>query len=258
MNFKFPTTFMGKDGKKAYEKIINQKETPKKDLEKKVESQIIQPTGDLTYVTDEALYKEITQYLKKEHPNLNNPLTFNNGVMKQSNTYIATAIDMFCKKHMKEYRLATQLDLEQDLEFTKDTYNDSALALRNLKNDNSEQANYLFNQLKQKGIKEKDFPIWFNLRDLELDSNLNFNLTDKSIYSTQECLNWKSGEKFSKTNNFGLPEKIDKSSSRQIWTSNNALSSCYLGGGSCLGSGDSGLSDSGGDGRVVLAKVRST
>ena len=214
-------------------------------------------TGNLSFITDKNLYKEIRNYIKTEHPNLENKFIFEENVMKQSSTYLAVAVDMFFKKYHPEYRLATQLDLEQNLDFTKDTYNDSGLALRNLKNTNKEQAIYLFNQLKQKNISEKDFPIWINLRGLELTQDLNFNLTEESFYKTAECLNWKSGTNFSKINKFGLPQEENKNFSRQIWTSDNALSSCYLYRDSNLYSDYSDFAYSNGDGRVVLAKLRS-
>ena len=79
-----------------------------------------------------------------------------------------------------------------------------------LNKNNKEQAVYLFDQLKKRGLTEKDFPIWFNLRDLELDNNLNFNLTDESIYSTQPCLDWENGTRYSKINSFGLPKEKDE------------------------------------------------
>jgi hypothetical protein len=261
MTFKIPTNFKGYDGKKELEKILN--EVPKKEIVKdnNKSSPIIQPSGDLRFITDVKEYSEIVKYLDKEFLEnknvLSNKLSFDN-VMKGSNTYIATAVDMFFKKYHPEYRLATQLDLEQDLPFTKNTYNDSGLALRNLTGNNQEQAVYLFEQLKQKGFKEKDLPIWINLRGLDLNKDLNFNLTDESFYKTAECLNWKNGTKFSKINDFGVPKEKDDSSTRQIWTSEYALSGCYLNTYSYLDSDDSDLSDSGDDGRVVLAKVRST
>jgi len=59
MNFKIPKNFRGIDGKKALERILNSKE----------ETPIVQPiqnpiqqTGDLTFITDENLYKEISKY----------------------------------------------------------------------------------------------------------------------------------------------------------------------------------------------------
>ena len=217
------------------------------------------PTSDLSFIEDKDLYKEIRNYIKSDHRNLENKFTFEDGVMKQSNSRLAVAVDMFFKKYHPEYRLSTQLDLEQDLEFTKGTYNDSGLALRNLTGANKEQAEHLFEQLKKRGVKIENFPLWINLKGLELTSDLNFNLTDESFYKTAECLNWESGTNYSKINDFGLPKEKDSNSSRQIWTSSsNALSRAYLYGGSDLDSNYSSLDNSDDDGRVVVAKVRST
>jgi hypothetical protein len=141
---KIPTNFRGIDGRKELERILN--EIPKEETSKEVsktESPIVQPSGELRFITDVKEYNEIVKYLdsnfKKHKDILSKNLTFDS-VMKGSNTYIATAIDMYLKSIKSDYRLATQLDLEQDLSFTKDTYNDSGLALRNLPGNNKKQA----------------------------------------------------------------------------------------------------------------------
>ena len=264
MKLNIPTIFKGIDTRKAYEKALKEKEPAPSNLEKKAKtaSPIIPISGALSFVTDINLYKEFVEYVDSafsSHKNiLSSNLKFENGVMKGSNTYIATAADMFLKSTGSEYRLATQLDLEQDLKFTEGTYNDSGLALRNLIGDNKEQAKYVFNQLKQRGFDESYFPIWLNLRGLKLDKNLNFNLTDESLFKTAECLNWATGTKFSKINDFGLPLEKDENSSRQIWTSDNSLSRAYLLRYSDLYSSGSDLAYSNDNGRVVFAKLRSS
>ena len=91
---------------------------------------------------------------------------------------------------------------------------------------------------------------------MSLDSNLNFNLTDESQYKTAECLNWKSGEKYSKIDEFGLPKEKDENSSRQILTINSGLSRGYLYWVSDLSSSSLDLSNSDDSGRVVLAKEK--
>ncbi|MCR4327888.1 MAG: hypothetical protein NUV46_04900, partial [Nanoarchaeota archaeon] len=205
----------------SYKEPIKIKEPKKKNIETKV-NPVVPISGGLSFVTDENLYKEIIKYMDKEFPNSKNliseKLKFEDNVMKGSNTYIATVVDMFLKEMNYEYRLATELDLEQNLKFTKDTYNDSGLALRNLTGGNKEEALYLFNQIKKEGKLESDFPMWFNLRGLKLDKNLNFNLTPESFYETAQCLNWESGTRFSKTNSFGFPIEKNENSNRQIWT----------------------------------------
>jgi len=256
---KLPTSFMGYNGKEELERIENEKPI-KKNIVNKVNPKV-NLSGDLSFVNDKVLYKEIVQYMDKTFPShkniLSGNLKFKDNVMKGSNTYIATAVDMYLKSINSEYRLATQLDLEQKLKFTENIYNDSGLALRNLKKGNKDKAIYLFGQLKKKNLTEKDFPLWFNLRNLNLDNNLNFNLTDESFYSKADSLNWDNGTNFSKVNSFGLPDEKDKNSSRQIWTSDDALSRCYLNRNSDLNSNNSNLSSSDDNGRVVLAKPRS-
>jgi len=217
----------------------------------------ILPNSDLSFVEDKDLYKEIRNYLKSEHRNLKNELIFQDEVMKGSSTYLAVAVDMFLKKYHPGFRIARHTDLETNLSMFKGFYIDSGLALRNLKGANKEQGIYLFNQLKQRGIKEKNFPIWLDLRGLLLDQNLNFNLTDESRYKTEECLSWECGIGYSKIDDFGLPQQKDKNSGRQIWTSDYSLSRCYLVRISYLYSSDSVFSYSNDIGRVVLAKARS-
>ena len=74
--------------------------------------------------------------------------------MKGSNSYIAVGIDMFLKSINTKFRIATQSDLETNLQMFENGYVDSGLALRNLTGANKEQAKYLFNQLKQRGVTE--------------------------------------------------------------------------------------------------------
>lgn len=176
------------------------------------------PNSDLSFITNKDLYKEIRNYLKSEYRNLENKFVFdeNEEVMKQSNTYLAVAVDIFLRKYHPEFRIARQADLETNLQMFKGFYIDSGIALRNLTGENKEKGNYLFNQLKQRGIEEKDFPLWLDLRGLSLDRNLNFNLSDESKYKTAECLNWESSTYYSAVDGFGLPEKKDNKSNRQI------------------------------------------
>ena len=219
---------------------------------------IVQPTGELSFVTDENLYKEIIKYLDKTFPtqesNLSQKLKFENSVMKSSNPYIAVGVDMFLKSINFQYRIATQKDLETNFQMFKGFYEDSGLALRSLEEPNSSQAEHLYKQLKLRNPNIK-FPIFINLRDLELDANLNFNLTNESQYKTADCLNWKDGEKYSKVDEFGLPKEINKNSSRRIWTKNSGLAGTYLDGSLDFAAIDKGLSDSADNCKVVLARV---
>ena len=223
---------------------------------------IIKPSGDLCFVTDIKLYNEIVEYLDKTFPKhkdiLSGQLSFDDAedVMKGSSTYITTGIGNYLKSINSEYGIANQIDLEQNLDMFKGRYIDSGLALRNITNNiNKSQAIHLFNQLKQRGLSEEDFPIYFNLRGLILDNNLNFNLTDESSYKLKaECLNWENGSHYSIVDNFGIPKEKNANSRRRIFTANKALSGVFLYRDSDLDSGYDYFARSDGGGRVVLAK----
>ena len=113
---------------------------------------IILPNKELSFIEDENLYKEIVKYLDKTFPaqkdNLSNKLKFENNVMKGSNPYIATAVDMYFKSINSKHRIARQLDLETNLQMFKGFYEDTGLALRSLEEPNKFRAEHLYKQLK--------------------------------------------------------------------------------------------------------------
>ncbi len=207
------------------------------------------------FITDQNLYNEIIKYLDKtfsnHKSNLSGKLNFTDGVMKGSNPYIAVAVDMFLKKQNIKHRIATQRDLETKIQMFKDCYEDTGLALRSTKNPNKSSAEHLYNQIKKSNPKLK-FPIFIELRDLELDSNLNFNLTSQSKYKTADCLNWEDGTHYSQIDDYGLPKVEDASSPRQIWTRKDGLAGVYLDGGLDFDPSSGNVFDSDGNGRVVL------
>ena len=260
MTLKIPKTFAGKteeEMKAAYERVISRPDAPV--AAPTSTNQIVLPNQDLQFITDENLYNEIIKYLDKTFPNhketLLGKLSFDN-VMKGSNPCIAVAVDMYLKSINFPYRIATQRDLETNLQMFKEEYEDTGLVLRSLEEPNKSQAEHLYNQLKQRSNNIK-FPIFLDLRGLTLGNNLNFNLTDESRYKTAECLNWENETHYSQVDDFGLPSSKDKKSSRQIWTIKDGLSRACLDRNSGLYSGNSYLSNSNDYGRVVLAKSRS-
>src|SRR3989339_602913 len=242
-----------RDLKKIEDWIKNYKPS-KTDVEEPKVEEIpkILPSKDLNFITDENLYKEIVCYMDKTFPShiaiLSGKLYFD-GVMKGSNPYIATAVDMFFKSINDTHRIATQKDLETNLEMFRGFYEDTGLVLRSLNNPNNYKAKYLYEQIAKAN---STLPIFFNLRGLKLDANLNFNLTEESRYKTANCLNWESATKYSKIDEFGLPKEKDKNSSRQIWTLGDGLVRLYLNGDTYLGSDDNGLENSNYYGRVVV------
>ena len=258
MDIKIPDTFMGKPVEGAIKRVLAMQKSKPKKTAKTSQKQIILPNEDLQFITDKSLYDEIKTYFAKTFPDkqeMFNELEWNsqNSVATGSNSYISTGVDMFFKKNMPKYRIARQIDLETDLKKFKGFYIDSGLALRSLENPNQEKAKHIQKQLKQRGLNK--FPVWMDLRGLELDSNLNFNLTDESRYKQADCLNWKNETKYSQIDDFGLPKSKDKNSSRKIWTNKQGLSRCFLYWGSDLGSRYEGLAVSDGVGRVALVRV---
>jgi len=260
---KLPTSFRGIDGrvidgKEAYNRVVNSPDAPNNQINPVIIPHI--PNQDLQFIKDENLYQEIIKYLDKTFPDhsevLNDKISFGDNAMRGSNPYIAVAVDMFLKSISSEYRIARQTDLETNLQMFNETYEDTGLVLRSLKEPNKIQAEYLYNQLQKRNHNIK-FPIWFDIRGLTLDNRLNFNLTDGSRYKTAECLNWEMGTHYLKTDDFGLPKSKDKDSGRQIWTIKDGLSVACLLKSLDLGSSDSSLSYSNDYGRVVLAKPRS-
>ncbi|KHO53139.1 MAG: hypothetical protein QT05_C0008G0023 [archaeon GW2011_AR13] len=209
-----------RDLKKIEDWIKNYKPS-KTDVEEPKVEEIpkILPSKDLNFITDENLYKEIVCYMDKTFPShiaiLSGKLYFD-GVMKGSNPYIATAVDMFFKSINDTHRIATQKDLETNLEMFRGFY----------------------------------------LRGLKLDANLNFNLTEESRYKTANCLNWESATKYSKIDEFGLPKEKDENSSRLIWTLEDGLVGLYLDAIPNLNSYDEYLGNSNTTGRVVLVNSK--
>ena len=213
---------------------------------------------NLSFITDKNLYKEIRKYLdatfSAHKSTLSKNLRFEDSVMKGSNSYIAVGVDMFLKKQNSKYRIATQRELETNLEMFKGCYKETGLALKSIAEPNKSQAENLYAQIK-KATPNIEFPIFVDLRGLVLDSNLNFNLTDESKYKTAECLNWKDEKRYSKIDDFGLPKEIDKNSKRQIGTKSSGLLSSYLNGALYFNANGEDLSNSNSSGRVVLARV---
>jgi len=187
----------------------------------------------LQFITDQNLYKEIIKYFTKTFPDYSDVLNkkFNwdddKSVATGSSPYIDVAVDMFLRKQNSKCRIATQRDLETNLQMFKDCYEDTGLALRSVADPNKNQAENLYNQIK-KANPNIEYPIFIELRNLELDTSLNFKLTPQSRYKKAECLNWKNGTHYSQIEDYGLPKAEDANSKRQIWTVKSGLVRAYL------------------------------
>ena len=214
----------------------------------------------LQFITDQNLYKEIIKYFTKTFPShgdvLNKKFEWNDSksVATGSNPYIAVAVDMFLKNQKSKHCIAAQRDLETDIEKFKGFYEDTGLALRSIENPNKDSAEFFYNQIKKTNSQVK-FPIFADLRDLELDANLNFKLTPQSRYKTADCLNWKSGTKYSQFDDYGLPKVEDTNSKRQIWTTKDGLVRAYLNWILYFNADNDNLPNSSDDGRVVLVSA---
>jgi hypothetical protein len=243
----------------------------------------LKPLQDLTFVTDEHLYKEIMNYFSKEFPKIKelgehvdfNEVSFSNNMMAGSGTYFTVATDMFCRKNLPDYRIAKLSDLESSLEMFKGVHIHTGLAMHELTSAsrfekfNEEQAKHLFVQLVQRGATPYSLPIWIDLRNLTLDRALHFNLTDESSYKfNADILNYNTGSGlsaagFSKTDEFGLPIKACRGlisailNKREIYTARHSpieavkLDHCS---GICVGY--SNFEDLYDKGRVVLTKIK--
>ena len=217
----------------------------------------------LQFITDPNLYNEIIKYLNAQFPThrgvLSGELIFVDGVMKGSSPYINVGVDMYLKSINSKHRIATQRDLETNIEMFSGFYEDTGLELGSIDHPNKDQAEYLYNQIKKINSRLK-FPIFFDLRDLELGQNLNFNITTQSRYKTADCLNWKDYTSCLQKDDFGLLVAKDNSparhiSARHILAINSGLSRLYFDRDLGLGFYVGNLARSDDNGRVVLVSV---
>ena len=229
----------------------------------------------LQFVKDENLYKEIVKYMNKTFPNskevLFGKLKFEDNVMKGSNPCIATAVDMFLKSINSKSRIATQRDLETNLEMFRGTYEDTGLVLRTKQEPNPYLAENLFNQFKKQGknIKENSaYVLEFRNLFLKEDSNspLGLSFILPSLYSNYfeaPILNELSQQKFEFSDierKTCLPKKVSSAGTRILYTrnwedysiKNSGLVRLYLYWNLDLNSSDKSLSISNDYGRVVL------
>ena len=159
-------------------------------------------------------------------------------------------------------QVVTQAQLEyifqNNLSNLSDVYSDTGMCLRTNSDPNEQHAKDLISQLNNPNL-----PIYIPVisYDLELkDGKISFKITNQENILHLPILNSPIQSKFSNSDidlQTGFPIQLNPQGVRTFWTTQNGLSGCYLSRGSYLGANDSGLSYSGGDGRVVLAKPRS-
>jgi hypothetical protein len=187
------------------------KQVPKpKSIEKKVEG-----NGDLSFMDTHHNYIGFMNYLHARFPNeeidiLSKPIRYNRDekVMKGSNPYTAIAFDMYLKEFNIGYRLATQEDLKNNLEFIEGYRVDTGLVLNGINSkipNRTDKEDILFSQLEKKfGFVEDWLPVFIDLKGLELDKNLNFIFTDESRYFPARFMEFDLNT-FSETDEYGLP-----------------------------------------------------
>jgi hypothetical protein len=205
--------------KKRIMSVKQKKKKSKKTIESKVQS-----SGNLRFVTDK---KEFEDYIKFAKDHLHEEL-FNIGLgevkfvecggptyekmMEGSNPFAAVLMDIYLKYINSNYRLATQANLEKNLEFVKGTNNYTGIIIENFKRPKIPGENTTFSKLidglKKEGFGEHSNPTWVELKGLSLDDKLNYVLTDEVKSYHNPILNKEGISKYNKVDEYGLP-KID-------------------------------------------------
>ena len=159
-------------------------------------------------------------------------------------------------------RTATSYDVQRAIDEgnlnTKGFYEDLGLVLYSESGENEYFARDLTNQARQR--KSIDFPVMFNLSDLELkvDQNapqgLAFKLRDDSqIIMTPELLLANDRKKFSKVNQFGV-QIFEDNGKYTFYSGNSVLRMLIRNRDSVLGARYWNLSGSDGGGRVIICR----
>jgi hypothetical protein len=277
MTFKIPTNFKGYDGKKELEKILNEvpkQETPKED-KNTVNPISIQEHDKYEYFfageNEYNLYKSfVEKYFYKKQKNGLQTLDdlakpeLKDKLLKGSSSIINSAMNMALRENNSNVYVVTQAQLEyvfqNSLLDLKDKYSDTGMCLRS---DSGNNENLAKNLVKQLGT-SINLPVYIPVISCDLvkdtNNNLGFKIVDLAKIINLPILNSPNG-KFD--NSYvdlliGFPKQLNENGSRNFWTTNSGLSGCYLYTDSNLNSYNSVLSNSNDDGRVVLAKVRST
>jgi len=184
------------------------------------------------------------------------------GLFKASSPIINCAMNMALREANLGKQVVTQAQLEyvfqNNLLGLSSVYSDTGMCLRTDSGDNETHAKSLISQLGA----NPNLPIYLPVisYDLIKDSNnkLDFKIIDSSKVLYLPILNSPNQSKFNNSDiglSTGFPIQLNEQGARTFWTRADGLSSCFLDGGSSLGSGDSDLAVSIVGGRVVLAKT---
>jgi len=228
-------------------------------------SRLVAPNLQYSFLGGD-LGKRVDEEIRAEYPGIEALCiaAYSDDVIKGSNTFYVVAVNG--KLRRQGLWTASPAELEAVIRAgaldLKSHYEDSALVLRSEEEPNAYLARDLFSQLKARGG-ELQLPIMLPLHGLELKLDkgspygLSFRLRgDSEIVYAPELMHGNNQKKFSTTNEKGLPI-FDEMGSRTLYTRDSGLSRLDLIRDLVLGSywgGDS-LSDSLGDGRVVVVKT---
>jgi hypothetical protein len=208
--------------------------------------------------------KEINDSIRQDYKDISalQVASYSGEIVRGSNPFYAVAVQ---SRLPSEVRVSTQGDLERAMRLGvlnfSGTYEDTGLVLRSEGNPNEYLSRNLMEQVKKRLGRKAKMPVMIPLYGLELvkdqDSphGLTFKLKDDAeivyapILNTQG--NFKSEDIDEKT---GLPKQT-KGGNRTLYTTNSGLSRLYLYNYLNLGSDDDDLTDSNGDGRVVLVST---
>ena len=268
---KIPKNFKGIDGKKAYNKIVNEVKEKSNKPVTQINPIQIQEHDKYDYffagINEYNLYKQFveTNFPKTQQTGLQtleelSKPTLENKLFKASSPIINSALNMALRN--QGIQVVTQAQLEyvfqNNLLELSNIYSDTGMCLRTKEGANQEHAKDLIKQLEN-----QELPVYLPIisYDLELDkdNHLKFKIIDKTKIIHIPILN-SSGGNFNNEEidlNKGFPKQLDENGGRSFFTRQDGLSRCCLVRDSILNSDSSDLSYSNDYGRVVLAKPRS-
>jgi len=262
---------MGYNGKKELERIMNEKvsKATKPKTPKFSPINIKEFENYDYFFAGEREYNIYKEFVEREFPkSVKNGLKtleelakpeLKNKLFKGSSSFINSAMNMALRgggvyvviqAQLEYVRQNNKLDLSN-------IYSDTGMCLRSDLGNNEGHSKNLIDQLHSR----KALPVYLPVISYDLiknGENLGFKIVDESKILNIPILN-STSKNFNDSDidmRTGFPSKFTDVGNRIFWTTNLDLSRCYLGRVSDLGTGDSDLSYSSDNGRVVLAKPK--
>jgi len=226
----------------------------------------INANAKVNILQDENLFKEIVKYGKsflKNPEKIIRDIKYSNRVVNGSSTKFAILTDMFLKKMNNPQRIIASKQLNENFELIHNKYYvDEGLNLTGVL-INKQEAEYLYNQLKEKEItgelNEQGYlrvPIKMDLRGLELTEHGLIKFTDECSWTEAPGL-IRNDYKFKIRNDFGVPIQYEQGDKTAYNPTQAGLFGCDSGRGLDSSARSEDLCNSGPDGRVILANSRS-